>query len=296
MLNGTGSFSVVSFSSKDGVLIITDSNPEAEHYFKYKKDAAWVLYDDATDTEKASAIGTDAVNADTAEGTVIKLSGGVITGGSGSSVGGGITVYIGGTVTLSGGNITGNKAVRYGGGVFIGNNATFTLSEGRIYGNSAAEKGGGVYASNNQSDNDAAPEDYIITYILIGGMISGNSSVNGAGIYSGTKGIKVGGNIKVKDNTADENPNDIEFSEGILEFSADPDHPLAAAGTDKADIRINRNMNSGFSEPVTLDEAAARAAACFTLNGEDKVWDYDSSEGKYIPMDRVTAVKNGFQL
>ena len=107
---------------KGGHLTIIDSNPTAEHKFTPNADGLWVL--DETNGTKT-------------------VRGGVITGGTGSSIGisvygGGVYVDGGGTFTMNGGNIVGCTASTTfqarGGGVFVADRGTFTMNGGSITG------------------------------------------------------------------------------------------------------------------------------------------------------------------
>lgn len=117
-------------------LTIKDSRPDAEHKFTPNDDGLWVL--DETN-------GTKTVN------------GGVIYGGTGSSIGtsvygGGVYVEVGGQFTMTGGNIVGCTASATfqarGGGVFVAEKGTFTMSGGSIAGCTTVggySYGGGIY-------------------------------------------------------------------------------------------------------------------------------------------------------
>ena len=119
-----------------GSLTIIDSAPQKEHKFTPNDDGLWVL--DETN-------GTKTVN------------GGVIYGGTGSSIGtsvygGGVYVVGGGRFTMEGGNIVGCTASTTfqarGGGVFVAEKGTFTMSGGSIAGCTTVggrSYGGGIY-------------------------------------------------------------------------------------------------------------------------------------------------------
>ena len=122
-----------------GHLTIQDSNTGGqEHKFDTTNDL-WVLNDNPP------------------EGKTETISGGVITGGTGTQVdqyyrGGGVYVAPGGTLTMNGGSIVGCSAngsgLSLGGGVYLGSSAnsnagTFTMNGGSIIG-CTADAGGGV--------------------------------------------------------------------------------------------------------------------------------------------------------
>lgn len=117
-------------------LTIKDSRPDAEHKFTPNDDGLWVL--DETNGTKT-------------------VKGGVIYGGTGSSIGtsvygGGVYVEGGGQFTMEGGNIVGCTASATfqarGGGVFVADRGTFTMSGGSIAGCTTVggySYGGGIY-------------------------------------------------------------------------------------------------------------------------------------------------------
>ena len=117
-------------------LTIRDSRPDAEHKFTPNADGLWV---------RDEQNGTKTVN------------GGVIYGGTGSSIGtsvygGGVYVEGGGQFTMTGGNIVGCTASATfqarGGGVFVAEKGTFTMSGGSIAGCTTVggySYGGGIY-------------------------------------------------------------------------------------------------------------------------------------------------------
>ena len=119
-----------------GSLTIIDSAPQKEHKFTPNDDGLWVR--DETNGTKT-------------------VKGGVIYGGTGSSIGtsvygGGVYVESGGTFTMNGGNIVGCTASATfqarGGGVFVAEKGTFTMSGGSIAGCTTVggySYGGGIY-------------------------------------------------------------------------------------------------------------------------------------------------------
>ena len=125
-----------------------------------------------------------------ANGSVIKMSGGVltirdssvsstgtITGGNSNTNGGGIFIENNGSLTLENGSITGNKALGDGGGVYFSSNGTFTMSGGIIQSNVASNgsnngNGGGVCLNGG-------------TFTMSGTATIKNNSVNGNGSKGG---------------------------------------------------------------------------------------------------------------
>ncbi len=143
------------------------------------------------------------------QGASFTMNGGEISGNK-AFRGAGVLVF-GGTVsgeyseepavfTMNDGKITGNTASGYlgnlraaGGGVYVQNNAQFTMNDGEISGNVSDHQGGGVAT---QDENGAGG-----VFIMNGGSVTGNSAVNGGGIYSYSRAVKLlAGNIE--NNTA----------------------------------------------------------------------------------------------
>ena len=123
-------------------LTIKDSRPDAEHKFTPNTDGLWVL--DETNGTKT-------------------VKGGVIYGGTGSSIGtsvygGGVYVDGGGTFTMECGNIVGCKAegyFAYGGGVFVAKGGQFTMNGGRIVGCAAvADRDGFAFGGGIRNDGE----------------------------------------------------------------------------------------------------------------------------------------------
>jgi hypothetical protein len=110
-----------------------------------------------------------------------KIYGNTAASGAGVYVGGGAVndaterYGIGGTFTMSGGEISGNNLGNLspygiGGGVY--NLGTFTMSGNAVIRENEARDGGGVYT------------DELGTCTISGGTISGNTAVNGGGVYA----------------------------------------------------------------------------------------------------------------
>ena len=126
-----------------GNLTLTDSNDKKVHKFD-KSVMPWALAAD-------DAVGEN----------IVDVSGGVITGGTGTDLstyggttwycGGGALIKNGGSLTMRGGNIIGCSA-ECGGGVCVdsgrnGEPGQFSMSGGSIIGCVASNSGGGVFAS-----------------------------------------------------------------------------------------------------------------------------------------------------
>ena len=168
-------------------LTIKDSRPDAEHKFTSNANGLWVL--DETN-------GTKTVN------------GGVIYGGTGSSIGtsvygGGVYVEGGGQFTMTGGNIVGCTASATfqarGGGVFVAEKGTFTMSGGSIAGCTTVggySYGGGIYnegtvnLSGTAEIRDCHAKD------------SDGETAFGGGISDNGEAFQISGNVRITGCTA----------------------------------------------------------------------------------------------
>ena len=162
----------------DGSLTIKDSNPSSSHKFKPNDDGPWVL-DETSGTET--------------------VSGGIITGGTGTLVdiyqyqtfGGGVYVS-GGKLTMEGGNIVGCRAVRngrpaFGGGVYLCSDSggkmasSFVMNGGGIVGCASVDCGGGVFV-----------EPMCEFVMNSGSEIRACVTRNGGGVYINSSGNATG--------------------------------------------------------------------------------------------------------
>ena len=168
-------------------LTIIDSRPDAEHKFTPNDDGLWVL--------------------DEANGTKI-VRGGIIYGGTGSSIGtsvygGGVYVEGGGQFTMTGGNIVGCTASATfqarGGGVFVAEKGTFTMSGGSIAGCTTVggySYGGGIYnegtvnLSGTAEIRDCHAKD------------SDGETAFGGGISDNGEAFQISGNVRITGCTA----------------------------------------------------------------------------------------------
>ena len=168
-------------------LTIKDSRPDAEHKFTPNTDGLWVL--DETNGTKT-------------------VKGGVIYGGTGSSIGtsvygGGVYVEGGGTFTMEGGNIVGCTASATfqarGGGVFVADRGTFTMSGGSIAGCTTVggySYGGGIYnegtvnLSGTAEIRDCHAKD------------SDGDAAFGGGISDNGEAFQISGNVRITGCTA----------------------------------------------------------------------------------------------
>ena len=170
-----------------GSLTIIDSAPQKEHKFTPNDDGLWVR--DETNGTKT-------------------VKGGVIYGGTGSSIGtsvygGGVYVEGGGTFTMNGGNIVGCTASATfqarGGGVFVADRGTFTMSGGSIAGCTTVggrSYGGGIYnegtmtLSGTAEIRDCHAKD------------SDGDAAFGGGISDSGEAFQISGNVRITGCTA----------------------------------------------------------------------------------------------
>ena len=168
-------------------LTIIDSRSDAEHKFTPNTDGLWVL--DETNGTKT-------------------VKGGVIYGGTGSSIGtsvygGGVYVEGGGQFTMEGGNIVGCTASATfqarGGGVFVADSGTFNMSGGSIAGCTTVggySYGGGIYnegtvnLSGTAEIRDCHAKD------------SDGETAFGGGISDNGEAFQISGNVRITGCTA----------------------------------------------------------------------------------------------
>ena len=168
-------------------LTIIDSDPQKEHKFTPNDDGLWVR--------------------DEQNGTKT-VKGGVIYGGTGSSIGtsvygGGVYVEGGGQFTMEGGNIVGCTASATfqarGGGVYVDGDGTFTMSGGSIAGCTTVggySYGGGIYnegtvnLSGTAEIRDCHAKD------------SDGEAAFGGGISDNGEAFQISGNVRITGCTA----------------------------------------------------------------------------------------------
>ena len=172
---------------KGGSLTIIDSRSDAVHKFTPNDDDLWVL--DETNGTKT-------------------VKGGVIYGGTGSSIGtsvygGGVYVEGGGQFAMTGGNIVGCTASATfqarGGGVYVAEKGTFTMSGGSIAGCTTVggySYGGGIYnegtvnLSGTAEIRDCHAKD------------SDGDAAFGGGISDNGEAFQISGNVRITGCTA----------------------------------------------------------------------------------------------
>jgi hypothetical protein len=117
----------------------------------------------------------------------LTMNGGVVSGNTAANGGGGIYTA-GGTVTLNGTTITNNTVTGLGGGGFYAAAGTHSLTNTTLSANKALAGVGGAIAS-------------AATVTLTGGSVTGNTAVNGAGVYNNTGTTNLNGTT-LTNNTA----------------------------------------------------------------------------------------------
>ena len=192
VLKMTGDGSVIYVADK-GHLKLTDSTPTAEHKFTPDANGLWALDETA---------GTKTV------------TGGVITGGTGTNGpngirgGGGVYVAEGGKFTMNGGNIAGctvraSKGLALGGGVYVAKDGEFTMTDGSIAGCTAQATsddsgyawGGGIRSEGTTTLSGRAE--------IRDCHAKGDSSRAGGGISNGNGHLTISGNVTITGCAAD---------------------------------------------------------------------------------------------
>ena len=176
-----------------GNLKLTDSDTTAAHKFTPDANGLWALDETA---------GTKTV------------TGGVITGGTGTNGpngirgGGGVYVAEGGKFTMNGGNIAGctvraSKGLALGGGVYVAKDGEFTMTDGSIAGCTAQATsddsgyawGGGIRSEGTTTLSGRAE--------IRDCHATGDSSRAGGGISNGNGHLTISGNVTITGCTAD---------------------------------------------------------------------------------------------
>ena len=176
-----------------GNLKLTDSDTTAAHKFTPDANGLWALDETA---------GTKTV------------TGGVITGGTGTNGpngirgGGGVYVAEGGKFTMNGGNIAGytvraSKGLALGGGVYVAKDGEFTMTDGSIAGCTAQATsddsgyawGGGIRSEGTTTLSGRAE--------IRDCHAKGDSSRAGGGISNGNGHLTISGNVTITGCAAD---------------------------------------------------------------------------------------------
>ena len=236
-------------------LTIIDSRSDAEHKFTPNTDGLWVL--DETNGTKT-------------------VKGGVIYGGTGSSIGtsvygGGVYVEGGGQFTMEGGNIVGCTASATfqarGGGVFVADRGTFTMSGGSIAGCTTVggySYGGGIYNEGTVNLSGTAEiRDCHAKHSSGGDAFGGGISDNG-----GTPAIS--GNVRITGCTADGGKTDAvrmsyrsSISGGTFDGSVSNDGTISG-GTFNGRVVNSKMITDGIFNGEVVNEGTISGG---TFNG-----------------------------
>ena len=265
-------------------LTLTDSGNTVRYYDKDAK-GLWTLAADQTTP-------TDYIT-----------TGGVITGGTGTSDrnpnpnynGGGVYVQEDGTLNMHGGNITGNTAKSNGGGVYI-YKGSLTMTGGTISGNTANSYGGGVAVnaghftmsgSSKVANNKAGGAGGVYVngdFKMVGGSVDHNTA-SGGGVFIASGGtVTLGGSAKITDNT---NSNGTTASNFYL--SNDKTVTLGTGtGVDKNGVAVPK---TGMKVGVT--KGYDESLGVFTTNGTADDVQYFFSDN---PVYAVTHKNNSPEL
>ena len=212
----------------------------------------------------------------TGSGTAKTITGGIITGGTGSwdnNWGGGVYIY--GTMNMQGGTIIGNKCNGSdGGGVLVDASdgaGTFNMSSGSIKNNySSGGKGGGVATANSG------------TFVMSGGTISDCYALKGGavGVNSGT--FEMTGDAIIKNCEAKISGKDtgwggaVYLAGGTFTMSGNANISSNTSGADGGGVNIDKGtfeMNGGtITNNVVTGDAAGGAinvgtGTTVTING-----------------------------
>ena len=247
---------------------------DTPHYFTFVKAGPWKL----ETTAPAAGTTVDLADFDRAAAEAapedsyhIKVSGGVVTGGSGSGHGGAVNIFRG-LFTLSGGNLVGNTADSGGGAVYVGSDiSTVTMNNGTIAGNWTPNGGGAVYVAvesrfamnggkiigNAAGTVGGAVNVTDGTFAVSGGSITQNSAgVTGGAVYvdEGCT-LTVSGAPVIRDNKAGGNVNNVYLASGKIIITGALKNG-AAIGVVKAGAESADAFAQGTSSyTVTADDA-----------------------------------------
>ena len=233
-----------------GSLTIIDSAPQKEHKFTSNTDGLWV---------RDEQNGTKTVN------------GGVIYGGTGSSIGtsvygGGVYVEGGGQFTMTGGNIVGCTASATfqarGGGVFVAEKGTFTMSGGSIAGCTTVggySYGGGIYnegtvnLSGTAEIRDCHAKD------------SDGETAFGGGISDNGEAFQISGNVRITGCTASGGGTDaVSMDTGSVISGGTFDGSVQNTGTISGGTFNGRVVNSNMITNGTFNGEVVNEG---TING-----------------------------
>jgi hypothetical protein len=171
------------FTVPRGVTLVLDDNLVLNGN---NKTAALVFINGVTLIMKAGVVlqGSARGGVVVSGGGSFTMSGGAISGNTGSYNGGGGVYVLGGNFTMSGGMISGNTTTGSGGGVYVGD-GSFAMSGGTISGNMIDGYGGTVYSDFGGGGVYVGGGG---SFTMSGGTISGNWAVWSGGVYVSFRG------------------------------------------------------------------------------------------------------------
>ena len=187
------------------------------------------------------------------------MSGGEISSNISGESGGGIELSSS-IFTMTGGSISQNKAENgyYGGGIDVSYGSTFTMNGGIITGNTSCT-GGGVYVG-------TAVENYgNNTFNMNGGTITGNTATHtgsetGGGVYVAQDGIfTVSGAAKITDNKRNEENNNVYLRPETITITGALDRDASIGVTTPSVAVVGSPVTIAKGDGYTLtDDDAAR--------------------------------------
>ena len=181
ILTGTGDEAVIYIDEKNE-LELKDSS-KADCYYKTALGSRWTRATEREWRQAGSKTLDDITCPEDFNGAIIKLTGGIVTGGTGVLVSG--VGHVGGGVCCKGyfdmysGNIAGCCADDQGGGVYNENNNCHIYG-GSIAGCSTDKFGGGIYLGAD-------------LYIYNGSIVGCSAGINGGGIFAKADEVYMGG-------------------------------------------------------------------------------------------------------
>jgi len=278
VLNGGGNGIVI---TNNGTLTIKDSNTANQtNNFKVDSNGFWTL------TSDAKTVDYDNITTYPANGDIVALRGGCITGGKVhfGSTSSGVKVD-GGTLRLNSGNIVGNYAGAAP-GVYVTNSGSCYMNGGRITGNMANNDGGGVKIDGGE-------------FLLSGGDVSynvGYSVGNGICVASSTSVLKMtGGSITgnhIHNDTDDKYYNDRknnDYGGGVSLFNG-AQMIMTGGGITK---NISKSKGGGVGFLGTPSQITIGGTACISGNTQS---DGTTASNVYLPSGTTVKVSEGTPL
>lgn len=317
MQSGNGTV-IETYGSKNGSVIIKDSNPSAEHYVTLANWRGISVSNSGTETAVDSS----------GNGTV-RINGGYITGGASSAIslqddgvsatmdggniigntratGGGVWIN-NGTFTMNGGSIMYNRGTANGedcgGGVYLNSNHTFTMKGGTISHNSAVGDGGGVNVwgvfnmeggsiTENYSARNGGGVAFEGTssktrgFNMTGGFITDNVAVsNGGGVYNkANQPFKISGTVNITGNKKGEANNNVTGNAITVNGALSTNSRIGVT------YNANTTFTSGLGTTGGVDEAGAKTI--FSSDNDSLMVKFENNEAKLVENPSYIALNN----